>query len=60
MRTNEKITLNLDKETYDKYKPEELKIGDNKVIYAEYDQERTMRFVTETIEEGYPALLNCK
>lgn len=53
MRTNEKITLNLDKETYDKYKSEELQIGDHKVIYAEYDLERTMRFVTETNEEGY-------
>jgi hypothetical protein len=53
MRTNEKITLSLDQETYDKFKSEELKIGDNKVIYAEYDQERTMRFVTETSEEGY-------
>lgn len=53
MRTNEKITLNLDKETYEKFKSEELQIGDNKVIYAEYDQERTMRFVTETSEEGY-------
>ncbi|MGG0823513.1 hypothetical protein ABE099_11580 [Paenibacillus turicensis] len=53
MRTNEKITLNLDQETYDKFKSEELQIGDNKVIYAEYDQERTLRFVTETSEEGY-------
>lgn len=53
MRTNEKITLNLDQETYDKFKSEELQIEDNKIIYAEYDQERTMRFVTETSEEGY-------
>lgn len=53
MRTNEKITLNLDQDTYDNYKSEELQIGDNKVIYAEYDQERTLRFVTETSEEGY-------
>lgn len=53
MRTNEKITLNLDQDTYDKHKSEELQIGDNKVIYAEYDQERSMRFVTETSEEGY-------